>query len=56
MTIMLRHSNEQGNEVCTFIREIQRYTTVQKLDEMVLKHLINWILVGKVKKVDGPKT
>lgn len=52
---MLQQSDAQESEVCTFIREIRRYATIQELDETVLNRLINRILVGEVKKVDGQK-
>ena len=53
---MLQQSDTQESEVRTFIREIRQYTTIQELDETVLNRLINRILVGEVKKVDGQKT
>ena len=52
---MLQQSDAQESEVCTFIREIRQYATIQELDEKVLNHLISRILVGEVKKVDGQK-
>ena len=42
-------------EVCTFIKEIRRYATIEELDEAVLNRLISRILIGEVKKVDGQK-
>ena len=53
---MLQQSDAQESEVCTFIREIWQYTTIQELDETVLNRLISRILVGKVKNADGQKT
>ena len=52
---MLQQSDVQENEVRTFIREIRQYATIQELDETVLNRLINRILVGEVKKIDGQK-
>ena len=53
---MLQQSDAQESEVCTFIREIWQYATIQELDETVLNRLISRILVGKVKNADGQKT
>ena len=53
---MLQQSDAQESEVRTFIREVRQYATIQELDETVLNRLINRILVGEVKKVDGQKT
>ena len=55
LTLSLRRSNEQENDVRTFIREIRQYATIQELDEGILNRLINRILVGEVKKIDGEK-
>ncbi|MEH2931533.1 recombinase family protein [Candidatus Ventrimonas sp. KK005] len=55
LTLSLRRSNEQENDVRTFIREIRQYATVQELDEGILNRLISRILVGEVKKIDGEK-
>ena len=52
---MLQQMMAQESEVCTFIREIRQYATIQELDETVLNRLISRILVGEVKKVDGQK-
>ena len=51
----MRHSDEQENEVRTFIKEIRRYAAIEELDEAVLNRLISKILVGEVKKIDGQK-
>ena len=55
LTLSLRRSNEQENDVRTFIREIRQYATVRELDEGILNRLISRILVGEVKKIDGEK-
>ena len=52
---MLQQTDTQESEVRTFIREIRQYATIQELDETVLNRLINRILVGEVKKIDGQK-
>ena len=53
---MRQQTDAQESEARTFIREIRQYATIQELDETVLNRLINRILVGEVKKVDGQKT
>lgn len=55
LMLMQRHSDEQENEVRTFIREIRRYAAIEELDEAILNRLISKILIGEVKKVDGQK-
>ena len=55
LTLSLRRSNEQENDVRTFIREIRQYAAVRELDEGILNRLISRILVGEVKKIDGEK-
>lgn len=55
LALSLRRSNEQENDVRTFIREIRQYATIQELDEGILNRLISRILVGEVKKIDGEK-
>ena len=55
LLLMMRHSDEQENEVRTFIKEIRRYATIEELDEAVLNRLISKILVSEVKKIDGQK-
>ena len=39
-----------------FMGEIRRYAAITELDETVLNRLINRILIGEPKKVDGVKT
>ncbi|MFR2825162.1 MAG: DUF4368 domain-containing protein [Enterocloster bolteae] len=55
LMLMMRHSDEQENEVRTFIKEIRRYAAIEELDEAVLNRLIGKILVGEVEKIDGQK-
>ena len=55
LLLMMRHSDEQENEVRAFIKEIRRYAAIEELDEAVLNRLISKILVGEIKKIDGQK-
>lgn len=55
LMLMQRRSDEQESEVRTFIREIRRYAAIEELDETVLHRLINKVLIGEVKKIDGQK-
>jgi hypothetical protein len=55
LNAMMRHSDEQESEVRAFIKELRQYATIQELDETVLNRLINRVLVGEVRKVDGQK-
>ncbi len=51
-------SDEEHSEgdVQMFMGEIRRYAAITELDETVLNRLINRILIGEPKKVDGVKT
>ena len=51
-------SEEEHSEgdVQMFMGEIRRYAAVTELDETVLNRMINRILIGELKKVDGVKT
>lgn len=51
-------SEEEHSEgdVQMFMGEIKRYAAITELDETVLNRLINRILIGEPKKVDGVKT
>ena len=55
LMLMQRRSDEQESEVRSFIREIRQYAAIEELDETVLHRLINKVLIGEVKKVDGQK-
>ncbi len=46
LMLMMRRSDEQESEVCTFIREIRRYATIEELDEAMLDWLISKIKEG----------
>ncbi len=48
-------SDEQENDVRSFIREIRRYAAIQELDETVLNRLINPDSGRRINKVDGEK-
>lgn len=52
---LMRHSDEQESDICTFIREIRQYAAIKELDETMLHRLINKVLIGEIKKVDGQK-
>lgn len=52
---MMPQSDEQESDVRTFISEIRQYATITELDETVLHRLINKVLIGEVRKVDGQK-
>ena len=52
---LMRHSDEQEIDIRTFIREIRQYAAIKELDETMLHRLINKVLIGEVKKVDGQK-
>ena len=55
LALMMRQSDEQESDVKAFIREIRQYATIEELDEAVLNRLINRIVVGEVKKIEGQK-
>ena len=55
LTLMMRQSDEQERDVKAFIHEILQYATIEELDKAVMNRLINRILVGEVKKIDGQK-
>ena len=55
LAVMQSQADAQESEVRTFIKEIRRYAAIEELDESVLNRLINKILIGEVKKVDGQK-
>ena len=52
---LMRHSDERESDIRAFIREIRRYAAIKELDETMLHRLINKVLIGEVKKVDGQK-
>lgn len=54
-TIISEEEHSEG-DVQMFMGEIRRYAAITELDETVLNRLINRILIGEAKKVDGIKT
>ena len=54
-TIISEEEHSEG-DVQMFMGEIRRYAAITELDETVLNRLINRILIGEPKKVDGIKT
>lgn len=52
---ILRDSVDQESDIRQFIGEIRKYESITELDEGVLNHLIDRILIGDVKKVNGEK-
>lgn len=54
-TLISEEEHSEG-DVQMFMGEIRRYAAITELDETVLNRLINRILIGEPKKVDGVKT
>ena len=52
---ILRDSIDQESDIRQFIEEIRKYESITELDEGILNHLIDRILIGDVKKVNGEK-
>ena len=53
---LISKEEHSESDVQMFMREIRRYAAIMELDETVLNRLINRILIGEPKKVDGVKT
>ena len=53
---LISEEEHSEGDVQMFMGEIRRYATITELDETVLNRLINRILIGEPKKVDGVKT
>ena len=53
---LISEEEHSEGDVQMFMGEIKRYATITELDETVLNRLINRILIGEPKKVDGVKT
>jgi len=53
---LISEEEHSEGDVQMFIGEIKRYAAITELDETVLNRLINRILIGEPKKVDGVKT
>ena len=56
MAALISEEEHSEGDVQMFIGEIKRYAAITELDETVLNRLINRILIGEPKKVDGVKT
>ena len=52
---LLRDSIDQESDIRQFITEIRQYASITELDEGILNHLIDKIMIGDVKKVNGEK-
>ena len=53
---LISEEEHSEGDVQMFVGEIKRYAAVTELDETVLNRLINRILIGEPKKIDGVKT
>ncbi len=53
---LISEEEHSGGDVQMFMGEIKRYAAITELDETVLNRLINRILIGEPKQVDGVKT
>ena len=53
---LISEEEHSEGDVQMFMGEIKRYAAITELDETVLNRLINRILIGEPKKVDGVKT
>ena len=53
---LISEEEHSEGDVQMFMGEIRRYAAITELDETVLNRLINRILIGEPKKVDGIKT
>ncbi len=53
---LISEEEHSEGDVQMFMGEIRRYAAITELDETVLNRLINRILIGEAKKVDGIKT
>lgn len=53
---LISEEEHSEGDVQRFMGEIRRYAAITELDEMVLNRLINCILIGEHKNVDGVKT
>ena len=53
---LISEEEHSEGDVQMFMGEIKRYAAITELDETVLNRLINRILIGEPKKVDGVRT
>lgn len=56
LVLLQRRSNEQEEDIGSFVREIRQYATINELNETVLNRLITKITIGAIETVDGEKT
>ena len=56
IAVLISEEEHSEGDVQMFMGEIRRYAAITELDETVLNRLINRILIGEPKKVDGVKT
>ena len=56
IAVLISEEEHSEGDVQIFMGEIKRYAAITELDETVLNRLINRILIGEPKKVDGVKT
>lgn len=52
---LISEEEHSEGDVQMFMGEIRRYAAITELDETVLNRLINRMLIGELKKVDGVK-
>ena len=52
---LISEEEHSEGDVQMFMGEIKRYAAIMELDETVLNRLLNRILIGGPKKVDGVK-
>ena len=53
---LISQEEHSEGDVQMFMGEITRYAAITELDETMLNRLINRILIGEPKKVEGVKT
>lgn len=53
--VLFRDSVDQESDIRQFIAEICQYAAATELDEVIVNHLIDKIMAGDVKKVNGEK-
>ena len=51
----LDESDAQENDIKIFIDELRKYGAIRELNEAVLNRLIDRILIGEVRKINGEK-
>ena len=52
---LLHDADKSESDIRTFICGIREYGTIKELDETVLNRLIDKILIGEIKKINGEK-